>query len=822
MQETSKRPGSARRPGNGSRRREWIILAIILLAGAALRVSYLQEIGREPVFHVPVADAAFHDYWARGIVSSDWTPPAGEPDPRIPQVPFLRPPGYAYFLAGIYAVFGADVQAALLVQMLLGLVSCVLAYVLGRALFRGAVGLILAGFCAVYWSFIYYEAQLHAPALLIPLTLGLMLLLREWALRPALWKAFLAGLLLGLLSLVRAETLLFIPVAFFWVAWLRARTVRGWASFGPGVALALGAALAIAPATLRNAIVAKEFVLVSANGPINFYIGNNETSDGWSTRIPGLAHLIETAGWSCFSYDQIVQALCREAGRPPTYANAGEIFTDRALGFIGSNFPRFVGLTFKRAALFWGPREVANNVAIEDEKGASATLGWMPGFPWVLAPSLLGAGLLIREARRRRGSRVAGAPNAQAKEARSAPSAGARDAQATEAKNAPGEEAKIARPRRIDPTRPLLVLIGLFILTGFVALLPFIVAARFRVPYLPLIFLFGAYAIYELVGLIRERAWRRLGLPLGALVVLLGFAHVSLAAYRTDPAWYPTDRALALWRVGRTDEALIEFKRALAANPGFVDAHVNLAGLLTELGRTEEAAAHYREVLVHRPDRADLRLRLGLLLVDQGKAAEARRELEGVVRDNPNVPDAWFALGRALDRLGDYEGSRAAYAHTLELLPDEPASLVNQGMSLVKQGKAREALPLIQRAAQLKPDLAEAFVWLGQAQMALGDAPAARAAYQEAIRLDMRNPVPYINLGILAGNAKDFDEAVRWLRQAVRIAPNDAIAHYNLGGMLASRGDFPEATAEFEQAVRLDPSNQLARQQLAAMRARQP
>ena len=89
-------------------RREWIILACILLVGLALRLAYLQEIRHDPDFCHPALDPQFNDYWARAMVTGDWTPPIGYPDPMIRTTPHGRPPGYPYFLAFIYLVFGTS------------------------------------------------------------------------------------------------------------------------------------------------------------------------------------------------------------------------------------------------------------------------------------------------------------------------------------------------------------------------------------------------------------------------------------------------------------------------------------------------------------------------------------------------------------------------------------------------------------------------------------------------------------------------------------------------------------------------------------------
>ena len=58
-------------------RSEIRILLAILLVGGLLRALYLDEIADSPGVASPQVDAHYHDYWARAMVTRDWTPPAG-------------------------------------------------------------------------------------------------------------------------------------------------------------------------------------------------------------------------------------------------------------------------------------------------------------------------------------------------------------------------------------------------------------------------------------------------------------------------------------------------------------------------------------------------------------------------------------------------------------------------------------------------------------------------------------------------------------------------------------------------------------------------
>ena len=48
------------------------VLGLLLVAGALLRFAYLEDRMDAPDFETPLADAAFHDYWARGLATGAW------------------------------------------------------------------------------------------------------------------------------------------------------------------------------------------------------------------------------------------------------------------------------------------------------------------------------------------------------------------------------------------------------------------------------------------------------------------------------------------------------------------------------------------------------------------------------------------------------------------------------------------------------------------------------------------------------------------------------------------------------------------------------
>ncbi len=212
----------------------WPALALVLVAAGVVRLGYVLTL--ENALNVTFeADPITYDQLARNLlagrpyVGASFYFPAGTENPTA-----LWDPLYPLFLAGIYALVGHDFLAVRLVQVVLGVAACGLLYVLGRSVFGPRIGLLGAGFAAIYPFFIYYTGQLLTETLFIFLILLLLTLARAIAQRRL--RGTLAiltlGITAGLTVLTRAEALYFavilIVVLGWWSVPLRTGGTPGW------------------------------------------------------------------------------------------------------------------------------------------------------------------------------------------------------------------------------------------------------------------------------------------------------------------------------------------------------------------------------------------------------------------------------------------------------------------------------------------------------------------------------------------------------------------------------------------------------------------
>ena len=187
---------------------------------------------------------------------------------------YFRPPGYAAFLAVVTLGHPERVVVAKAASAVLGSFAAVILAAIGVRLFRRRGFGIAAGVgAALDPSLVMVSSDVQSEPLFLVLLLGAGFLLLVAVDRPSSTLALVAGVSTGLAILTRPSALLVAPLL---AAPLLDRRWPRRARAHIAAAAALGAVLAIAPWTIRNAVVYRELVLVSDVGGFNFYLGNSD------------------------------------------------------------------------------------------------------------------------------------------------------------------------------------------------------------------------------------------------------------------------------------------------------------------------------------------------------------------------------------------------------------------------------------------------------------------------------------------------------------------------------------------------------------------
>ena len=528
---------------------------------ALLRVVYLLDYQAHSVFwDSMLLDAEVYDQLAQKIAAGDWL--GG-------QEVYSLPPLYPYFLAVIFKSAGHGYAVVYVIQCLLGLANICLIHSIGRKVLSGRAPLIAAAMATLYGSFMFMESKLMSTTLALTLGLLLMRTLIWAAERRTLTLWATCGGLLGITALARPETLLFVPLASWWIHRL-SRKPRGNASGkagakkpqvvidqyalagrNPWFAISVFVAfviIAVAPVTLRNWVVSNDWSLsnlISSQAGITFYQSNNE-------RANGLYVFLEREGFSGNPHVQAEEEKKiaeKAAGRPLKRSEVTRYWIGLGMAWIAGNPGNAFVLECFKLLRFLGTYEYSTEYIIYVERDSVHTL-WLTCLPFALISSLAIAGILM-----------------QLKE-------------------------------RLQPPA---ILLALFVASNLAVVLLFYVSSRYRMPAAPYFILFAASAVERLVegftsrvSAARAGAWVNAGI-VAALFPLFHFQVDSRHQIQEANVHYNAGNQYFI----KLDysSAVTEYDRALAGNRANWRAWFNRGNALAALNRNQEAIESYREVL---------------------------------------------------------------------------------------------------------------------------------------------------------------------------------------------------------------------------------
>jgi len=310
----------------------WLVLVLAL--AFALRFAHWLAVGQQPFFAQLIMDSWEYDRWALRIAGGDW----------IGNEVFFQAPLYPYVLALLYALFGHHLAAAYIFQIMAAVAGAYALYRAAGLMLSRAHGLLAAGLAAICGVFIFYDVQILKESLAVSLVSFLL-----WALASAratgksrTW--FAAGLLCGLIALLRENMLLVVP---FLCLLTLGRNGRKLAWLRRSGALLAGTALILLPVAVRNGLVGGVFLPTTFQAGTNFYIGNNPEADGtYRPIVPG-KQMPE------FERKEPIRIAEKETGRRLSPSEVSRFWMRRGLDWAKRHPADFLKLQARKFLLFW-------------------------------------------------------------------------------------------------------------------------------------------------------------------------------------------------------------------------------------------------------------------------------------------------------------------------------------------------------------------------------------------------------------------------------------------------------------------------------------
>ena len=240
---------------------------------------------------------------------------------------------------------------------------------------------------------------------------------------------------------------------------------------------------------------------------------------------------------------------------------------------------------------------------------------------------------------------------------------------------------------------------------------------------------------------------------------------------------------------GQYDRAVEQTARAIKQSPQ-PEYLATLGIALQRLGRRDEALKAFDKALQFKPDDAELWRCLGNVLIELERAIEAVLSFQHVLRLKPRDWDAANKSGRLLYQLQQWAGALLQFNLCDELQPDHAPTLTIRALCQRHLRRFEDYLADLRRAHALDPADAETCNNIGDALQSLGREDEAPQWLDRSLKLAPDNVKVLNNKAFLLSQLQRFDEAVAIYDSVKTIDPNNAVADWNVALLHMLQGNF--------------------------------
>jgi tetratricopeptide (TPR) repeat protein len=312
--------------------------------------------------------------------------------------------------------------------------------------------------------------------------------------------------------------------------------------------------------------------------------------------------------------------------------------------------------------------------------------------------------------------------------------------------------------------------------------------------------------------------------------------------------------ALALQRMGDllaaeqndSEEAVRVLQEAVAAEPAYAEARIDLALVYFRAGRLEKASAEAAEVVKADPRNVralqvlgnvefaqgnfasaeeHLHAALGIHLdfgtayslalayLSQHKLAETKFLFDEILNDMGSTPELHVLLGRAYRETGYLDEAIREFKKAIELDPRYPRVHYYLALAYLAQGEKERfptARPLFEQELAINPKEFFSTFFLGVIHLEDRDFPVAQDYLKKAVQLQPENPDPLLYLGQVYFETNHPELAIETLRKSIDLTTDPSHNHYQvskahtmIGQILVKMGRQEEAEAELKRSQEL-------------------
>jgi len=225
-------------------------------------------------------------------------------------------------------------------------------------------------------------------------------------------------------------------------------------------------------------------------------------------------------------------------------------------------------------------------------------------------------------------------------------------------------------------------------------------------------------------------------------IVVIAVLTVAVGACKSDPkvtAKEALDKGNQHAAKSKYPEAIIEYRRAVQADPRLGEARLQLAYAYASTGDGLNALREYVRAADLMPENKEAQQRAGAFMLLASQFNDAQALAERMLKRNPNDVEAHILLANALAGLKDMDGAVSNFEKAVELDPNRSSTYSELGTVHMVTGNKNAAGAAFRKAIEIDPKSAGAHLSYSNFLWANGDLPQAEQEMRKALEIDPRN-----------------------------------------------------------------------------------
>jgi putative PEP-CTERM system TPR-repeat lipoprotein len=252
--------------------------------------------------------------------------------------------------------------------------------------------------------------------------------------------------------------------------------------------------------------------------------------------------------------------------------------------------------------------------------------------------------------------------------------------------------------------------------------------------------------------------------------------------------------------LGDTTAARADYERAIALQPSYATAQLNLARMDIADANLESAEQRFRAVLENNANNLHALSSLAQIAEAGGDQSEAVRLLEQARNAHPTAHAPRLVLARHYLSVGNNRAAVQAATEAQTLAPRDAATLLLVGQTNVAVAQHKTAENALRELVELVPDNAQYQYSQGVALANSGDRSAIRAAFERCLALDSDYAAARAALGRLSLSEGDIDAAIEIAGKLQQSFPDGAEGFLLQADALLSAKQLEDAEAAYHLA----------------------